>query len=95
MKQRRPVIEGSGEVADMHPAHVARAGGAHGCKDAASSLDRWRWTSAWMRCGRGACGERWIKLFKRVGSAAAEQRDRNDKLEDRLEETPSPVAGSR
>ena len=63
MKQRRPVIEGSGEVADMHHLRLMsllqELERAHGRKQAAELLG-WtagRWTSAWMReCCRGACG---------------------------------------
>ena len=94
MKQRRPVIEGSGEVADMHHlrlmALLQELERAHGRKEAAEllgvdrraleiSLDE----GALSRRMRGALDK---ALQAGVGSAAAEQRDRNDKLADRLED---------
>ena len=93
MKQRRPVIEGSGEVADMHHlrlmALLQELERAHGRKEAAELLGVDRRTldisldeGALSRRMRGALDK---ALQAGVGSAAAEQRDRNDKLEDRLD----------
>ena len=93
MKQRRPVIEGSGEVADMHHLRLMsllqELERAHGRKDAAELLGVDRRTldisldeGVLTRRMRGALDK---ALQAGVGSAAAEQRDRNDKLEDRLD----------
>ena len=93
MKQRRPVIEGSGEVADMHHLRLMsllqELERAHGRKDAAELLGVDRRTldisldeGVLSRRMRGALDK---ALQAGVGSAAAEQRDRNDKLEDRLD----------
>ena len=93
MKQRRPVIEGSGEVADMHHLRLMsllqELERAHGRKEAAELLGVDRRTldisldeGALSRRMRGALDK---ALQAGVGSAAAEQRDRNDKLEDRLD----------
>ena len=94
MKQRRPVIEGSGEVADMHHlrlmALLQELEREHGRKQAAELLGVDRRTldisldeGALSRRMRGALDK---ALQAGVGSAAAEQRDRNDRLADRLEE---------
>ena len=93
MKQRRPVIEGSGEVADMHHLRLMsllqELERAHGRKQAAELLGVDRRTldisldeGVLSRRMRGALDK---ALQAGVGSAAAEQRDRNDKLEDRLD----------
>ena len=93
MKQRRPVIEGSGGVADMHHlrlmALLQELERAHGRKEAAELLGVDRRTldisldeGVLTRRMRGALDK---ALQAGVGSAAAEQRDRNDKLEDRLD----------
>ena len=93
MKQRRPVIEGSGGVADMHHlrlmALLQELERAHGRKEAAELLGVDRRTldisldeGVLSRRMRGALDK---ALQAGVGSAAAEQRDRNDKLEDRLD----------
>ena len=99
MKQRRPVIEGSREVADMHHlrlmALLQELERDHGRKKAATllgvdrrtldiSLDEW----VLSRRMRGALDK---ALQTGVGSAAAEQRDRNDRLADRLEDLESVV----
>ena len=89
MKQRRPVIEGSREVADMHHLRLMsllqELERAHGRKEAAELLGVDRRTldisldeGALSRRMRGALDK---ALQAGVGSAAAEQRDRNDKLE--------------
>ena len=94
MKQRRPVIEGSGEVADMHHLRLMsllqELERAHGRKDAAELLGVDRRTldasldeGVLTRRIRGALEK---ALQSGVGSAAAEQRDRNDQLADRLED---------
>ena len=93
MKQRRPVIEGSREVADMHHLRLMsllqELERAHGRKQAAELLGVDRRTldisldeGVLSRRMRGALDK---ALQAGVGSAAAEQRDRNDKLEDRLD----------
>ena len=93
MKQSRPVIEGSREVADMHHLRLMsllqELERAHGRKEAAELLGVDRRTldisldeEALSRRMRGALDK---ALQAGVGSAAAEQRDRNDKLEDRLD----------
>ena len=93
MKQRRPVIEGSREVADMHHLRLMsllqELERAHGRKEAAELLAVDRRTldisldeGVLTRRMRGALDK---ALQAGVGSAAAEQRDRNDKLEDRLD----------
>ena len=93
MKQRRPVIEGSGEVADMHHLRLMsllqELERAHGRKQAADLLGVDRRTldisldeGVLSRRMRGALDK---ALQAGVGSVAAEQRDRNDKLEDRLD----------
>ena len=93
MKQRRPVIEGSREVADMHHLRLMsllqELERAHGRKEAAELLGVDRRTldisldeGVLSRRMRGALDK---ALQAGVGSAAAEQRDRNDKLEDRLD----------
>ena len=76
MKQKRPVIEGSGEVADMYHLRLMpllqELERGRGRKKAAALFKQtgWtagRWTRAWMRgCCRGACGERWTRLFKQA-----------------------------
>ncbi len=99
MKQRRPVIEGSGEVADMHHlrlmALLQELEREHGRKQAAELLGVDRRTldisldeGALSRRMRGALDK---ALQAGVGSAAAEQRDRNDQLADRLEELEGKV----
>ena len=93
MKQRRPVSEGSGEVADMHHLRLMsllqELEREHGRKEAAELLGVDRRTldisldeGALSRRMRGALDK---ALQAGVGSAAAEQRDRNDRLEDRLD----------
>ena len=93
MKQRRPVIEGSREVADMHHLRLMsllqEVERAHGRKEAAELLGVDRRTldisldeGVLSRRMRGALDK---ALQAGVSSAAAEQRDRNDKLEDRLD----------
>ena len=93
MKQRRPVIEGSGEVADMHHLRLMsllqELERAHGRKQAAELLRVDRRTldisldeGVLSRRMRGALDK---ALQAGVGSAAAEQRDRNDRLEDHLD----------
>ena len=93
MKQRSPVIEGSREVADMHHLRLMsllqELERAHGRKQAAELLGVDRRTldisldeGVLSRRMRGALDK---ALQAGVGSAAAEQRDRNDRLEDRLD----------
>ena len=93
MKQRRPVIEGSVEMVDMHHLRLMsllqELEREHGRKQAAELLGVDRRTldisldeGALSRRMRGALDK---ALQAGVGSAAAEQRDRNDKLEDRLD----------
>ena len=93
MKQRRPVIEGGREQADMHHlrlmALLQELEREHGRKKVATLLGVDRRTldisldeGLLSRRMRGALDK---ALQAGVGSAAAEQRDRNDKLEDRLD----------
>ena len=99
MKQRRPVIQGSREVADMHNlrlmALLQELERDHGRKKAAELLGVDRRTldagldeGVLSRRMRGALDR---ALQYGVGSAAAEQRDRNDELEDRLRELEGKV----
>ena len=93
MKQRRPVIEGSREVADMHNlrlmALLQELERDHGRNKAAELLGVDRRTLD-TGLDEGVLSRRMRAALDRalqagVGSAAAEQRDRNDKLEDRLD----------
>ena len=88
MKQKRPVIEGSGEVADMYHLRLMpllqELERGRGRKKAAALLGVDRRTldtgldeGVLSRRMRGALDK---ALQAGVGSAAAEQRDRNDKL---------------
>ena len=92
MKQRRPVIEGSGVVADMHHlrlmALLQELERDHGRKKAAELLGVDRRTLD-TGLDEGVLSRRMRAALDRalqygVGSAAAEQRDRNDQLADRL-----------
>ena len=99
MRQRRPVIERSREVADMHNlrlmALLQELERDHGRKKAAELLGVDRRTldagldeGVLSRRMRGALDR---ALQYGVGSAAAEQRDRNDEIEDRLRELQGKV----
>ncbi len=99
MKQSRPVIEGSREVADMHNlrlmALLQELERDHGRKKAAELLGVDRRT---LDAGldEGVLSRRMRAALDRalqygVGSAAAEQRDRNDEMEDRLRELEGKV----
>ena len=99
MKQSRPVIQGSREVADMHNlrlmALLQELERDHGRKKAAELLGVDRRTldagldeGVLSRRMRGALDR---ALQYGVGSAAAEQRDRNDEMEDRLRELEGKV----
>ena len=99
MKQSRPVIQGSREVADMHHlrlmALLQELERDHGRKKAAELLGVDRRTldagldeGVLSRRMRGALDR---ALQYGVGSAAAEQRDRNDEMEDRLRELEGKV----
>ncbi len=99
MKQSRPVIPGSREVADMHHlrlmALLQELERDHGRKKAAELLGVDRRTldagldeGVLSRRMRGALDR---ALQYGVGSAAAEQRDRNDEMEDRLRELEGKV----
>ena len=92
MKQRRPVIEGSREVADMHNlrlmALLQELERDHGRNKAAELLGVDRRTLD-TGLDEGVLSRRMRAALDRalqygVGSAAAEQRDRNDQLADRL-----------
>ena len=94
MKQRRPVIEGSREVGDMHNlrlmALLQELERDHGRKKAAELLGVDRRTLD-TGLDEGVLSRRMRAALDRalqygVGSAAAEQRDRNDEMEDRLRE---------
>ena len=99
MKQSRPVIQGSKEVADMHHlrlmALLQELERDHGRKKAAKLLGVDRRT---LDAGldEGLLSRRMRAALDRalqygVGSAAAEQRDRNDEMEDRLQELEGKV----
>ena len=99
MKQRGPVIQGSREVADMHNlrlmALLQELERDHGRKKTAELLGVDRRT---LDAGldEGVLSRRMRAALDRalqygVGSAAAEQRDRNDEIEDRLRELEGKV----
>ena len=99
MKQRRPVIEGSREVADMHNlrlmALLQELERDHGRNKAAELLGVDRRTLD-TGLDEGVLSRRMRAALDRalqygVGSAAAEQRDRNDEMEDRLRELEGKV----
>ena len=99
MKQRRPVIEGSREVADMHNlrlmALLQELERDHGRKKAAELLGVDRRTLD-TGLDEGVLSRRMRAALDRalqygVGSAAAEQRDRNDEIEDCLQELEGKV----
>ena len=99
MKQRRLVIEGSREVADIHNlrlmALLQELERDHGRKKAAELLGVDRRTLD-TGLDEGVLSRRMRAALDRalqysVGSAAAEQRDRNDEIEDRLRELEGKV----
>ena len=99
MKQRRPVIEGSREVADMHNlrlmALLQELERDHGRNKTAELLGVDRRTLD-TGLDEGVLSRRMRAALDRalqygVGSAAAEQRDRNDEMEDRLRELEGKV----
>ena len=99
MKQRRPVVEGSREVADMHNlrlmALLQELERDHGRNKAAELLGVDRRTLD-TGLDEGVLSRRMRAALDRalqygVGSAAAEQRDRNDEMEDRLRELEGKV----